>query len=413
MTHGYSNDAARSMASTSAYRMRALMVLVALALGSPAAFAQFSSGSTGADGALDLTGQEGVIELDPQALGIDPERDNVFHFTTVRIPAGVTLRLRVTKLRLAPVYWLATGPVEIDGDLDLSGDDGHPGNAPLPHPALPGPGGFHGGVGGRPDNAPPMGGFGPEGGAAQAGAIPGLFLTPLRGGSGGAGNFANPSVGLTVGPGGSAGGGAILIASDDRLRIDGKISCNGGAPGEFAAGAFLARGYPGAGGGIRILAPRVSGAGTLEVRAGNPAFVDNSGVIRVETSENAFSGALVGRSRVVTLTPTVRFRPDQLGLTIPELRVVRVSGVELPLAPTGTFVMPDVVIETGSAVFEIEARNIPIGTTVTLEVWNETLGRFNFTSIGLEGTFESSTATATRGNFPSGYSLVVPYARWQ
>ena len=69
----------------------------------------FQSGSDGSDGALDLTGETGIVMFDPTVSGLDPDRDNVFHFTTIFIPADVTLRLRAPDLQFAPVYWLATG----------------------------------------------------------------------------------------------------------------------------------------------------------------------------------------------------------------------------------------------------------------------------------------------------------------
>ena len=89
------------------------------------AFAQtFESTSTGADGALELT-TPGVVEFDPASFvpALDPEGDNIFHFTTITIGAGVTVRLTEGKLD-GPVYWLATGAVQIDGILDLNGEDG-------------------------------------------------------------------------------------------------------------------------------------------------------------------------------------------------------------------------------------------------------------------------------------------------
>lgn len=67
----------------------------------------FDSGADGSDGALDLSGKSGSVIFDPVAIGLDLDRDNVFHFTTITIPAGVTLRLRGLELQFAPVYWLA------------------------------------------------------------------------------------------------------------------------------------------------------------------------------------------------------------------------------------------------------------------------------------------------------------------
>src|SRR5688572_1021476 len=103
------------------------LTLGMIALGTVAAMAQtFTSGSTGADGALDFSGTPPgtVIDFDPTTFtpALDADGDSVYHFTTITIPADVTVRLRATKAGAAPLHWLATGAVVIDGTLDLNGD---------------------------------------------------------------------------------------------------------------------------------------------------------------------------------------------------------------------------------------------------------------------------------------------------
>jgi hypothetical protein len=110
----------------------------------------FNSGSTGADGALNLT-TPGKIEFDPIALGLDKDGDNIFHFTTITIGPNVEVRLTARKIN-GPVFWLAKEDVKIEGTLDLSGEDGHPTFPSNPilaarSPSVPGPGGYSGGVG--------------------------------------------------------------------------------------------------------------------------------------------------------------------------------------------------------------------------------------------------------------------------
>ena len=123
--------------------------LLALALAiTPALHAQFSSGSTGSDGALSYT-TAGTYTFDPVALGLNPAGDNVFNFTTITIAANVTLLMPADVLRNRAVIWLATGNVVIAGTLALEGAGGaamgatNPGQARLP--AMPGPGGYPGG----------------------------------------------------------------------------------------------------------------------------------------------------------------------------------------------------------------------------------------------------------------------------
>ena len=222
-------------------------VLLAALFAAPA-FGQpmFDSGSNGSDGALDLTGQNGVVIFDPVTSGLDPDGDNVFHFTTITIPPGVTLRMRGLELQFAPVYWLASGAVQIDGAVDLSGEDGHDDVMGNRRPSMPGPGGFPGGVGPTADS-PAQPGLGPGGGLIKHGgshatSVPNiscsfdvarppygnLFLIPLTGGSGGGGSNTNF--------GGGAGGGALLIASTESIRVDGAIRADGGNTTEFCGG---------------------------------------------------------------------------------------------------------------------------------------------------------------------------------
>src|SRR5262245_12667535 len=165
-------------------------------------------------------------------MGLDSDRDNVFHFTTITIGQGVIVKMPFNALQGRPVIWLATGAVQIDGTIDLNGQagaDSSPGG--LVRASTPGPGGYPGGVGGGGGGFTAEGGvdlrpgLGPGGGPVlgHAGHAVGgpLFVNvggsaygnalavPLRGGSGGggAGNFVTP------GGGGGAGGGALRIFS--------------------------------------------------------------------------------------------------------------------------------------------------------------------------------------------------------
>ena len=108
----------------------------------------FSSGSTGADGALNLT-TPGTIIFDPVALGLNPAVANVFNFTTINIASGVTVRL-TSKALTGPIYWLAQGAVTINGTLDLSGESGAADSNVISSrvAAAGGAGGYNGGVGG-------------------------------------------------------------------------------------------------------------------------------------------------------------------------------------------------------------------------------------------------------------------------
>ena len=295
--------------------LAALAVLALLVVGGPAA-AQFTAGSDGSDGALDFTGRcSGTLlwdasETRPDGQVLDPEGDGIFHFTTVTVPQGCTLRMLASRLGHKPIQWLVQGNVSISGDLNLDGTDGHSNQegVALRLPAVPGPGGFAGGLGSLGGNADEPG-FGPGGGlpgrggahsgspGAAAGTSPSygnIFLLPLLGGSGGGGSG---------GAGGGAGGGALLIASDTRINFptnrDVFIRARGG---DGVTG--------GAGGAIRLMAPTISGRAfidTCSLRScgltGN--LVGEFGRVRIE-SNNLSSNVRTARAvaRRVRLTNT-------------------------------------------------------------------------------------------------------------
>jgi hypothetical protein len=57
----------------------------------------FISGSTGADGALDFSNLPAgsVLVFDPKKFNppLNPASDNIFNFTTINIPAGITVKI--------------------------------------------------------------------------------------------------------------------------------------------------------------------------------------------------------------------------------------------------------------------------------------------------------------------------------
>src|SRR6266850_4301408 len=107
----------------------ALLLAAAFAcISSMPAHAQvFSSGSTGADGALDFSSLPAgsIVVFDPKKFSppLNPAGDNIFNFTTINIPTGITVKLS-GRVLTGPVFWLASGDVTINGTLDLNGENG-------------------------------------------------------------------------------------------------------------------------------------------------------------------------------------------------------------------------------------------------------------------------------------------------
>lgn len=409
----------------------AFAVLAGTAAALPASLAIPSDGS---DGAFAPT-ESVVIDLSEALTGpwdtagtgagvYDPEQwAVVFKFSTINIPAGVTVTFANHPSR-APVIWLAQGDVVIDGTVSLNGTMGHSGTA-LRTFAEPGPGGFRGGRGsdaqtlggagmgpggasyGETDShAGSGGGYGTAGGLANTswgGQTPGAAgvaygnagVFPLIGGSGGAGS-ANGS----VGKGGGAGAGAILIATPASIVLSGEVRANGGN-GSNAGGGNRGSGG-GSGGGIRLISDSISGNGVLRALggAGGTGSVSATGGngavgrIRVE----AFTNDLIDTGNpafslgVPEETPRI-FRDS----ATPAIRSVTLGGEPVPEDPRAELSFPntDVTLpEAGTMTLVIEAENVPFDSEVLVRVVRRTGAETAYLAELTGGTFESSTWSA-------------------
>ena len=233
------------------------------AIGSVSAAAMIVS--DGSDGAFHPVGSQ-TINMNAMA------PDGVFNFTTIHIPANVTIRFTPNDLNTS-AFFAATGNVLIEGTIDISGSN-FSRNA--------GPGGGKGGPG-HPNSAAEAG-FGPspgQGGPPPAGqgnggggggmATPGLMATSRTGsnpapggnaisrpemapgqagggGSGGGGGGGRLFHGVNItGSGGGGAAGGLQISTPGAVTISGTLRANGGHAGWAFANVF-AHGGPGGGG---------------------------------------------------------------------------------------------------------------------------------------------------------------------
>jgi hypothetical protein len=424
------------------YNLLAGTLLVA---GFASAQGTFTSGSTGSDGALDYSKvAAGTYTFDPTTCAtapcaftapLDPSGDNIFNFTTINIPLGVTVNLTNTLLRGKPVVWLASGAVTIAGSLILDGGGG----ANLASfgaewityrvPSQPGPGGFPGGVGARP-GTPALPGLGPGGGPVQtsvscpdggggafatvaygtpAGSIYGnIWTVPLIGGSGGSGGCVAPTVTATDASGatGGAGGGAIRIVSTASISVTGKITANGGGSGSGRSGGGA--GGSGSGGAINLIAPVISGNGQLTAQGGQSGGPGGNGYILLNVPSSTYTG-------YVYPAPTIKgliAPPLPTPTTVPTVTINSVNGVNVPQPPQGAYTPPDVTINAATSVtINITAVGVPVGTVVQLNVQSE-LGPDQAISCNpLAGTLATSTATCS-ASFPTSVSRILASASW-
>ena len=239
-------------------------------------------------------------------------------------------------------------------------------------------------------------------------------LVPLVGGSGGGGG--NVEANGTWGGSGGAGGGALLIASSTYVMVSGQILADGGGggAGTGTCPALGSRGFggAGAGGAIRIVTPRISGSGTLAARGASGACGAGSeggkGRIRLEAFSHEYSFSTPS-TNLSQGAPVSLFLPSAPS----SVRVVSIAGVPVPANPSGSFELPDVTIQEGAAtIVEIEARNVPPGTAVSLHLFSLGGDDQVVESEPLAGTPEISTTTASVV-FPPGFTRGFARAVWR
>lgn len=378
----------------------------------------FDSGSTGADGAFEPTTNT-EVQL--------PE-DGILNYTTVNIPAEVTVTFKKNTSN-TPVYILATGDVTIAGNINVNGM-----HANVVSSGKGGPGGFDGGLGAYPGSCGGTspgpgggqaategtseiiyygaggggGGFGTAGGngatynaAYSTGGVGGetygnISLLPIIGGSGGGGGCGGTLGGGGAGGGGAGGAGAILIASSGTIDITGSITAKGGNGG--VSGTYSGKGGGGSGGAIKLMADVIKGNGTLSATGGSGTAASgwmnggNGGNGRIRLEANTLL-------RTTSSTPTYTYIDAPVYVfppNIPVLNITSIGGITVPDAPTGKYSTPDITFSTSvtnPVEVAIEASNIPVGTTVTVNIVSQ-LGPSSSTTATLSGTDTSSTATA-------------------
>ncbi len=393
--------------------LSAALVLLGMTLGdaTPVIAQTFGSGSTGSDGAFAPTGD---TILPVPASGI-------FNFTTVHIPAGVTVRFTPNSSN-TPLTILATGDVTVAGTIDVSGGNGLAGSATGPTINLGGvggPGGFAGGQGqARGSSSGITGGQGPGGGTHGANATYGaptefVSLLPLFGGSGGGGG---PSTAQEFnGASGGGGGGALVLASSTRINISGAIRANGGDRGPAFPCSYSAG--SGSGGAIRLVASEIIGAGSLEALGGpgvaGCAQPGGDGRIRLEavtlgfagTSTPIFSSASAAGPVTVSSTPAV--------MNLPTLTISSVGGIATPTASGGSFTSADLVLPQGTTnpvPIVLTATNTPVGAVFSVRLITQS-GIFALAnSAPSTGTFAVSTATINFNFAPGQVNLLNAFA---
>lgn len=385
--------------------------LLAALLASPALGQTVDSGSDGSDGALTFPANAGLVVFEREFQGrtLDPDGDCVFHFTSITIPTGTTVKLSAGVFGEGrPIVWLVSGDVALGGAINLDSDPATSG------PGVAGAGGYSGGRGaytlggasfaGAPGNGPGggrtqlAGGHGESAGHLGTGPLSygNDLCQPLIGGSGGAGGGSAGSGGGN----GGGGGGALLLAVSGTLEFlgSGFISAGGGQPQPFTS----VNGGVGSGGMVRLVATKIRASSNSGVFVG-------TGRVRVEAYSFLNPGFPSLSGSFSRGAPNALF----LGPDAPGIRVATVAGVAVVAEPTGSFFVPDVVVtSTGPAPIALTTKGIPAGTVVTLKLVPEAGSVVDVDSspVVVDGD-GNGTATAT-ATFPAGHTRIFARASW-
>ncbi len=402
-----------------------LTALGALALAGAVRAAIIVPGANGTDGALNITANT-VIDLS-QAVTGPWDNDNtanagkgvydpakwavVFKYTEVNIAAGATVTFKNHASR-APVVWLVSGNVTVDGTVSLNGQNFQS----APALAEPGPGGFRGGTGSFSPGVGASAGFGPAGGLrnnihgfggsygsqGHTGLPPygNPSLIPLVGGSGGAGRVD------TGNEAGGAGGGCMLVACANDFSIKGVIRANGGNSSAYAGA--------GSGGGIRLVTDTLVGGGVAQALGGLGASVNHFGGlgrIRIERVVNSSTLLATPDPSVVNLPAgsTALLWPPA---GAPEARIVSIGGGAVPADPRAEFgtIGADVALPiSASSVVVVETTNVEQAAQVLVR--GTPRSNANFTEVGAKVDTVVSTDPLVirwKANLPVnvGYSAV-------
>lgn len=390
-------------------RKLALTVVFAFVLlaGTADVWAQaFNSGSTGALGAFSPATNT-VVNL---------PADGILNYTTVTIPAGVTVTFQRNALN-TPESMLATGNVTIGGVINVNGQNAitasGAGAGPIPG-GLGGPGAFDGGQSGSLSAGTGQNGTGGRGsGGGQAGmftptsttgdAIYGpdtmIGLIPLFGGSGGGGG--GRIIGGTIdGGSGAGGGGAIVIASTTQIVISagGQILANGG---QSIGTCTYQHGGGGSGGAIRLVAPSISNQGSIQAlgsTTGCPAPA-GAGRIRVEAFSFPIFNSTNPLPSLVTSPGPVTAASTPALTSVPTLQFSTINGIAVPASPTGAYATPDIFFPPGTTspvTVTLTATNTPPGTIFRVQTIPQGALMVAPTDTAPStGTCTSSTASAT------------------
>lgn len=211
------------------------------------------------------------------------------------------------------------------------------------------------------------------------------LLVPLIGGSGGSGR--------ADGLGGPGGGGAILIASNTRITINGN--------GAIGAGAIFcySQGYSGSAGAIRVVAPVVTGSGRLNAYTGyeddGRALYGGVGRVRIDSLDrhshiNVTTKGLTTRGAQMIVFPT----------NSPRLDILAAAGTTIAEGTPGEVLVTLPVGASTNQIVRVQGRNFTDAVPITVAVIPENGSSARFDDVIPPGAGGSPTTKDVQVTLP-------------
>jgi hypothetical protein len=396
-------------------RIALLLILIIFAVVSPLAEAQLSIPSDGSDGDFAPIGDvevdlsqavpgrwddtnaanagKGIYDRDKWAIVFKYRSVNVGGITDDQgrlIGARVNFKNHPSR---APVVWLVHGDVQVNGIIDLNGETRRGFDARIN--AEPGPGGFRGSAW---TDVSQGNGFGPGGGGggffghAYGGQYASVYgnpeVLPLIGGSGGS----------TSSFGYDGGGGAILIAANGTVAINGRIMSNGRGGDNPTLNSASS-------GAVRVIANRIVGAGEIDCVKDGRIRLEAKEPIGPEFDLDTYPDTVV----VSPATPPRIWPPDNA----PWVRVLSVDGQEPRADPeAGLERSADLGLQNDNPVtIVLQTRNLPLEGAVYLRIAPKWASGFQgANAFAVRATYVSGTQTEAlwrvETKLPKGFTVL-------
>ena len=169
----------------------------------------------------------------------------------------------------------------------------------------------------------------------------------------------------------------------------------------------------GSGGAIRLVAPHVTGSGTLSVLGGSSQFgvpTGGPGLIRIEAFTVGFTGTTSPAALFSTAPGPVTGAGNPALITLPTLRITAVSNQATPATPSGSFAAPDLALPVGTTnpvPVTLTVTNTPFPTTFTVKVVPRSGTPTTMTASAVAGgSFGTATYTANV-TLPAGQASIL------